>query len=435
MRAGGRPERKEERTTDIPIPDTTAPEGPSARVDRVVLAGLAISAGIGSLGLAAGGTAGALLASDLTEGAALIGVPLGVLVAGSAVAAVLIGRRSNRAGRASGLMLGYAIGILGGLVVIGAAIARDFTLLVAGSFLLGAANPAVQLTRYAGADAAGPRMRGRGLGVVFLGNAVGAVLGPNLLAPSAGLARMVGVPDLAGIYLVAIPAFALAGLLLVALAPRARAGAHGARWRTSDGGTPTRQQVMTALRVPGPRGAVLVLMVANLVMIAIMAVLPVHLVAHGHDLPLVGAVVSIHVLGMFGPSPVTGWLTDRYGGGLVAAIGGGVFVAAGLAFAGLDQSSAPAMAVAMFLLGLGWNAGVVGGSALLTATVPAELRPQVEGVGEVGMGVAAAGGAPIAGVAVALGGLTALALAGGVLGASLLLLGPRRERPGSRASG
>jgi hypothetical protein len=51
------------------------------------------------------------------------------------------------------------------------------------------------------------------------------------------------------------------------------------------------------------------------------------------------------------------------------------------------------------------------------------------------MGMAAAGGAPVAGLTVALGGLTALALAGGILGAFLLLLGPRRERPRSRAAG
>jgi MFS family permease len=406
---------------------------PAAPADRFVLAVVAISAGIGSLGLAAGGTAGALLAGELTGSPALIGVPLGVLVAGSAVAAILIGRRSSRSGRASGLMLGYLIGICGAVVVLVAAVARDFTILVAGSFLLGAANPAVHLTRYAGADAAGPTMRGRGLGVVFLGNTIGAVLGPNLLGPAASLATIAGVPGLAGLYLIAIPAFALAALLLVALAPRARAGAHGARWHSTGAGEVRgRGQLLTALRIPGARDAVIVLMVANLVMVAIMAVLPVHLVGHGHDLSLVGAVVSIHVLGMFAPSPLTGWLTDRWGGGAVAAIGGVVLVAAGVAFAVLDQSSASTMAFAMFLLGLGWNAGVVGGSALLTAAVPVSVRPQVEGVGEVGMGLAAAGGAPIAGVAVAVGGLTALSLAGGALGASLLLLGPRRREAAVR---
>jgi len=67
----------------------------------------------------------------------------------------------------------------------------------------------------------------------------------------------------------------------------------------------------------------------NLVMVAIMAVAPVHLMAHGNDLGFVGLAVSVHVLAMFAPSPVTGRLADRLGPAPVAAAGAVLLILAG----------------------------------------------------------------------------------------------------------
>jgi predicted MFS family arabinose efflux permease len=74
------------------------------------------------------------------------------------------------------------------------------------------------------------------------------------------------------------------------------------------------------------------------------------------------------------------------------------------------------MTVFLVVLGLAWNGGLVGGSAMLAASVPAAVRPYAEGVGEVAMGAAAAVGAPVAGVVVAGGGFAALCLAGAAVG-------------------
>jgi MFS family permease len=130
---------------------------------------------------------------------------------------------------------------------------------------------------------------------------------------------------------------------------------------------------------------------------------------------------------MFAPSPVTGWLADRAGSTVVAALGAALLVAAGLAGALLDMSDAGTMTAMLALLGLGWNAGVVGGSTMLAASVPAPLRPHAEGIGEIAMGLAAGAGAPIAGLIVAFGDFTALSVAGAV-GGVLMFAAARAPR-------
>jgi MFS family permease len=389
--------------------------------ERRTLGVLAAATAVGSLGLAAGGTAGALLAEDITGSEAAAGVPLGVLVAGSAAGALLIARQTTRSGRAAGLILGYALGAAGAVAVIAGAIASNFVLVLVGSAALGAANASVFLTRYAAADVGDETTRGRALGTVFVAASVGAITSPNLLGPSGDLAEAIGLPELAGLYLVAIPAFGIAAALLAGLS----------------GGAVTRRKAdlvpdesLAPVGLSGARGALVVLGAVNFVMVAVMAIAPVHLKEEGHALGFVGLVVGIHVFGMFAPSPLSGWLVDRAGSGTVVSIGALLLVAAGVSGAVVDSSGHVGVTVVLALLGLGWNAGVVGGSTMLASSVPAEQRPRAEGFGEIAMGGAAAIGAVFAGLVVAIGGFPALALAGATVGA--LLFGALRLGLGDR---
>jgi MFS family permease len=192
----------------------------SMSTQRTTLVVLGAATAIAALGLAAGGSAGALLAEEMTGSTAWAGLPLGVLVLGSAASALVIGRQTARAGRASGLVLGYGVGVAGAVLVIAAAAIDDFALLLAGSAALGAANAAIFLTRYAAADLGGEAGRGRALGVVFFATALGAVASPNLLGPSGDLAEALGLDRLTGLYLVAAAGFVAAALLLSALPRR-----------------------------------------------------------------------------------------------------------------------------------------------------------------------------------------------------------------------
>src|SRR5829696_8187627 len=92
-----------------PGPPAVRPEPQRGPSRRAVLALLTVATAVGSLGLAAGGTAGGLLATEMTGSVAAAGLPLGVLVAGSAAGALVISNRAGRAGRGAGLILGYVI--------------------------------------------------------------------------------------------------------------------------------------------------------------------------------------------------------------------------------------------------------------------------------------------------------------------------------------
>lgn len=376
-----------------------------ARSSRVTLVLLVVATAVGSTGLSAGGTAGTLIAVDLTGSAALAGVPLGLLVVGSAAGAVLISRRSQQAGRVAGLRWGYALGALGAAIVVVGTAVESFGLVLAGSLALGVANAAVFLSRYAAAEVGGGAVRGRALGLVLGSAAVGAVASPNLLGPSGHLASWLGLPRLAGLHLVAVPSFLIAGALLAALPSRSAVG-QADRPRS-----PTGTWIRDAIKGTRVRLALVVLAATNLVMVATMAVAPAHLEAHGYSLGGIGLVVSVHVLGMFAPSPLTGWLADRAGGGVVAGVGAVLLVGAGFGGAIAGAHDGPAFTAVLVLLGIGWNAGVVGGSTMLVASVPPAVRQNAEGIGEVAMGLAAGAGAPIAGLMVAAGGLPTLSVA------------------------
>jgi MFS family permease len=292
------------------------------------------------------------------------------------------------------------------------AVAHSFAALLFGSALLGAGNVAVFLARYAAADVSAEATRGRALGSVFFAAVVGSVFAPNLLGPSATVASALGLPTLTGLDLVAILCFAIAALLLTAASfPRVPyLGSGAALLRSSEQTTVTRRAIAAALNAPAARIGLLILALTNMVMVAIMAIVPIHLVSHDHSLSLVGIVVSIHVAGMFVPSPLSGWVADRFGSMIVAVIGClPLFASSSMAHL-VDIGSTGWMTVMLALLGVGWNFGVVGSSTMLAASVPSRLRPHAEGVGEVAMGLAAGAGAPIAGVVFASGGFTALSV-------------------------
>lgn len=399
-----------------------AKPGPEAARSRT-LPVLALATAIGSAGLAAGGTAGAMLGTQLTGTEAAAGLPLGLLVVGQAAAAVFVSRRTARVGRGRSLALGYFLGAVGAALVILAASAGSFVVLLAGSAVLGAGNTAVFMTRYAAAETGGEATRGRAIGMVLFATAAGAVASPSLLGPAGGLVQVVGLPPLAGLYVVAILCFVTAAVLLSAASnPRVPyLGREASLLGPLREARPTRTEVASVMSGPSARIAVSILATTNLVMVAVMAIAPVHMVAHGHDLGPVGIVVGLHVAGMFAPSPISGWAADRVGPTVIAGGGLLLIVASGATGLLLDMGGLFSMALMLAMLGVGWNLGVVGGSALLAASVPPALRPRVEGIGEVSMGLAAGAGAPIAGVVVALGGFAALSLASTMVAVTAVL--------------
>jgi MFS family permease len=251
------------------------------------------------------------------------------------------------------------------------------------------------------------------------------------------MAAGLGMPPLVGPYLIGAVAFAAAGgVLSVGLRVVSVDGSATARPAAVVSEPPT--TFRTEVGRPGGREldragvtGLAVLSGANLVMVAVATMAPLHLHHLGGGLGLIGLVTSAHIAAMFAPSALSGVLTDRVGARPVAAGAGAVLVLA-CALAARGASSSVGLAAALVLLGVGWNLALVAGSALLTAGVPALDRPGREGWGEVGMGAAAASGAGASGMVMAAGGFATLAT-GAATVALVLLLGAATglRRPGA----
>jgi MFS family permease len=389
-----------------------------AALQRRTLRVLAFAQVLGGLGQSAA-AAGALLAMDLSGDEALASLPLALLVVGAAGTVIPISALSRRAGRRVGLTTALGIAVVGASGIVAAGALHSFALMLVASVPFGAGNTAVMLARYAAADLSTPADRGRAIGRVVFATTFGAVAGPNLMEPSGRLAIALGLPEMAGLYLCAIVALVLAALLLqVFLRPdplqiAASLESSGDERRVAPR-IPLRELLSPTAAVSG----LATMVVANFVMVAVMAMAPVHMSDEGHDLRFVGLVISLHITGMFAPAPITGRLTDRLGALPVAAGGTGLLIVAGLLSATAGHG-AFVFALGLTLLGVGWNAALVSGSALLASAVPVSQRPRAEGIGELGMGVTAASATAIAGPLVGLAGYATLAFVGAIAAAAL----------------
>jgi MFS family permease len=129
-------------------------------------------------------------------------------------------------------------------------------------------------------------------------------------------------------------------------------------------------------------------------MVTMMAVYPGHLHHTGYGLGITSIIVSAHVCSMFAASPLLGRWTDRYGANRVAALGAATIATSCMLTTTLPTGDARIAALALILLGVGWNAQLVAGSALLTADTRTDSRrAQLESHGEIAMSAAAAAGA------------------------------------------
>ncbi|WP_129308539.1 MFS transporter [Streptomyces sp. L2] len=399
---------------------TTGAIPDAAQAQRRILRVLVASQILSGAGLAAGVTVGALLAQDMLGTTSLAGLPSALFTAGSALTAVAVGRVSQARGRRPGLAAGYLTGAIGSVGVITAAVLDNPVLLFLALFVYGAGTATNLQARYAGADLADPAHRARAVSTVLVATTLGGVAGPNLAAPAGHLADGLGIPSLAGPFLLSGAAYALAALVLATclrpdplLVARSLAATEQSA-TTAD---------TTASAQAGRGGVVLgalVMVLTQLVMVAIMTMTPVHMRDHGHGTAASGLVIAVHIGAMYLPSPLTGWLVDRFGRLKVAAASGLTLLAAGIVAADAPGDSVAVLALALALLGLGWNFGLVSGTAIITDTVPLATRAKTQGMVDVSIAIAGAAGGISSGIVVAATSYPVLALTGGVLALAVL---------------
>jgi len=285
-----------------------------ARLRRRMRWVLFLVAALGSTGYISAVTVGTLVEAQFSGGAALGGLPTTLTTIGTATAASLLALLMLRAGRRPGMLAGLGVGVLGGTVVFASVLSESIPLLLLGSAFTGFANAAGNLGRYIAADMAPPARRASAIGLVVWGTTVGAVIGPNLTAPAGAVAVELGLPELAGAYATTVIFIGLAWILAaVALRPEPYTLADPSALRPSleDAAAPA-PQLTGLLTRPSVAVALVSLVSAQVVMVLIMTMTPLHLIEHGHGLATVGIVLSAHTFGMFGLSPITGRLTDRF---------------------------------------------------------------------------------------------------------------------------
>lgn len=374
----------------------------------------------GGAGLAAGITVGALLAQDLLQTNAFAGLPSALFTLGSALAALWVGRFSNRFGRRMGLSTGFIVGGLGAVGVVIAAIFANVWLLFISLFIYGAGTATNLQARYAGTDLATPKQRGKAVSIAMVSTTLGAVAGPNLVEVMGDFATSIGIPPLAGPFILSAAAFLTAGIILfIFLRPDPFAIAlhlnkNKQKTQTMDATERTENNRK------GIRMGAAIMVISQIIMVAIMTMTPVHMGHHGHSLRAIGLVIGFHVGSMYLPSLFTGVLVDKIGRPAMAVASGITLLAAGIVAATTSGDSIIVLIIALSLLGIGWNFGLISGTALIVDSTEPMTRAKVQGSVDVLIALSGAAGGMLSGMVVAGTSYTILALSGGLL--ALLLI-------------
>lgn len=425
-------------------PEIIAEEG-VRRVQRRTVALLAAAQVFGGIGTGATVSIGSILAVDLSGSSAWAGAVATVMTLGAALAALPLAAAADRRGRRTGQVAGLTAALAGTVLMVLSVVSGVFLFLVLGAAGIGAGTAASLQARFAAVDLADPEHRGRDLSIVVWAVTAGAVTGPNLIQPGTAVGAALGLPPVAGAFVISGAGLLVATLLVLAgLRPDPLLLA---RKLAAAGPAPQPAATTAGARAPGAlsRGmrairssrtallAVAAVIGAHAVMVGVMSMTPLHLqhlvqgpgaspggqISSGDMLVIIGFTVSLHIAGMFALSPVMGWLTDKAGRPETIMIGFSLLITAVLV-AGLGEGSTAAVAVGLVLLGLGWSAATVSGSTLLAESVAQDARVAVQGVSDMLMGAAGAVGGAVSGLVLSWAGYLGLNLLGGVVGACVL---------------
>ena len=394
------------------------------RLRRRSVATLVAGVALGSTGHIAAVTVATIVATHIAGGTtAWSGAPAAAVVLGAAAGASALSWLMVRRGRRVGLATGYVVSVVGAIVATVAVVSLSLPMLLAGTVLIGFGNASNQLSRYTAADMAPPDRRASAISLVVWGATIGAVAGPNLAAPAGKVALALGLPELAGPYLVPIVfvgAAALLSFVLLRPDPYELADASSRHDPAADRGVAV--SLASVMARPSVPLAIIALVAGQFVMVLIMTMTPLHMAAHGHDLTAVGVVISGHTFGMFGLSPISGRLTDRYGSVAVILAGLAVVALASILAAVAPPTGGALLFIALFLLGYGWNLGYVAGSALLTHGLSLPERTRVQGLADTLIWSSAAIASLGSGFVLAYAGYAILGLMGAALVVGPMLL-------------
>ncbi|MEY4339859.1 MAG: hypothetical protein RLZ14_1709 [Actinomycetota bacterium] len=379
---------------------------------------------------------GALLAKDLLHGNdRFAGSGGAAFTLGSAFLAVPLSAYMRRRGRRPGLVFAFLLGSVGAVVTGIGGQARLFPLFVLGMVLFGGAQAATLQGRYVAADLAAEHDRARAIATVVQVGTLGAVFGPILtpwekrVGGALGLDEFIGPFGFAAVLLLVSAAIVARFLRPDPLEASGQLDPHAQRVR------PLRQVRESAAVIRrshlAPLG-LLAMVVSQSAMVAVMTMTPSHMKDHGQA-DLSAYVIALHIAGMYAFAPFVGRFVAHVGE-VRAIMVGGVVLAAGTLVSVVAGYAPVLIFVGLFLLGMGWNIGLIAGSSTLTGSVPAAHRVEVQGTADLTMsfcgGLAAIG----SGFVKQAWGYHLLAQLAAVLAGLLLVLAYAQQRVSGRAA-
>ncbi|MCI0578926.1 MAG: MFS transporter [Chloroflexi bacterium] len=403
---------------------------------RRIAAALFVSQSLFSAAIIASFTLSPIVAARLGGSDSVAGLPSTLTLVGRAALAYPIGWLMNQLGRRLTLSLGYLVGVVGAIITAWAIVAGSFPGFLLGALLMGGARASADQSRYVAAEVVPAGQRARVIGLIVSAGTIGAIGGPLLVDPSSRLVeRWEGVDPMVG------PFAASVGLILVALLaiffflrpdPLAL-GRQIAASEPAGAGRPAGDAPARPLRQifgqPLVQLATASMLVGQLAMSLVMVITSLHMSAHDHSTQAISWVIMAHTLGMFGLSGVTGWLIDRFG--RLAMIFAGTMVLAVACLLAPISTAVPLLALALFLLGWGWNLCFVAGSSLLSDQLTMSERAQSQGASEILVSLGAGAGSLGSGALYARGDMLLVSLVGlavtlALFGLALWLAMPRR---------
>lgn len=246
--------------------------------------------------------------------------------------------------------------------------------------------------------------------------------GPNLVTPMGKVATAINMPALAGPFILAAVAYILAGLtLFVFLRPDPLLVAKAIaieQQKQQHKLAETTTAVNNKINRIGILVGALVLVLSHVIMVAIMTMTPIHMQGHGSSLSAIGMVIGLHVAAMYLPSLGTGLLVDKICRTFVVIASGIILATAGLVATFAPGDSLLWLTVALVLLGLGWNFGLISGTAIIIDSTTIHNRAKTQGSIDVWVALGGSAGSLLSGVIVAYSSYAFL----GTIGTYLALL-------------
>jgi MFS family permease len=374
-------------------------------LQKSTLRTLAIAQILSGVGFASTVAAGSLLVAQITGSETLAGLAQTSAVLGAAALALPLASITRRGGRRHALSIGYLLGAIGAVLAVVGGATSFVAAMLAGQFLLGAASASGYQARFAAVDLAHESSRARDLSFVVWASTIGAVLGPNLMAPFGAVAKVLGLPSLTGPYVLAALMFLVgATVIFTQLVPDPFLTAQ-ARLHQEQGFKPAhlKARAILAIIVRTPKAALglSATSIGHVAMVSIMVMTPVHMKHVDVSVQIIGLVISVHIAGMYAFSPLVGRLADTIGRIRVISLGAVVLLASAIIAGTAAPDDSLQLGIGLFLLGLGWSGTLVAGSTLLSESINPDHKASAQGASDLVMNASGALGGALAGVIIA----------------------------------